>query len=127
MIGGSAGVRCDLAGDVANWRRLLFHVRLDGALPVQLAELARLRALLSGDTAAGPRAMAGDGRAILVLRTIDALGEGASLRDIGLGIAGGDEWPGEGEWVKSRARRLVAAAEALWGGGPRAILARGSS
>jgi len=123
MIGGVAGVRCDLAGDVADWRQLLFHVRLDDALPLQLAELARLRALLGGDVAS-PRASAGDPRAILALRTVDALGEGASLRDIGLGIAGGGEWPGEGEWIKSRARRLVAAAEALWAGGVRAMLAR---
>jgi hypothetical protein len=28
-------------------------------------------------------------------------------------LVGGDEWPGENEWIISRARRLVAAAQAM--------------
>jgi hypothetical protein len=123
VVGGPlTGIRLDLTGDIpARWRALLFHVQIDASLPAQLAELARLRRAIA-DGAVPPPQRFDEGRAILALRTIDALAEGASLRAIGLGIVGAGEWPGEGEWMKSRARRLVAAARATWAGGPRAIL-----
>lgn len=128
VVGGAlTGARLDLAGDIpADWRALIFHIMIDGALPVQLAELARLHDALAQRGSIARTAPAVEKRAILALRTIDALGEGASLRDIGLGIAG-DEWPGEGEWVKSRARRLADSARALWAGGPRCIFAPASA
>ena len=126
--GALAGVRLDLAGDPpAYWPSLIFHLTIDPSLPVQLAELARLRDFLVHGGAPRRKASVDDRRAILALRTLDALAERASLRDIGLGIAGGDTWPGDGEWVKSRARRLVDAARAMWAGGPRRIFARASN
>jgi hypothetical protein len=66
-------------------------------------------------------------RLIQTLRVIDALADGAGLQEIALGLFGdraADDWPGAGESVKSRVRRLVALARALQAAGPRAILLR---
>lgn len=45
-----------------------------------------------------------------------------ACRMIGEALVRWDEWPGENEWIISRARRLVAAAQAMWAGRPVAIL-----
>ncbi|WP_447753294.1 DNA -binding domain-containing protein [Sphingopyxis fribergensis] len=127
VFGGSlTGVRVDIAGDeAASLAALRFELSLTAALPVQLGELARLWRYYAGGLLDDPPPGRDAGRAILVLRTIDALAEGASLRAVGAGLVSGDDWPGEGDWIKSRARRLVAAARTMWAGGPRSILAMG--
>jgi hypothetical protein len=56
------------------------------------------------------------------LRVGDAIAAGASQRAIGLGIYGGD-WPGDGEHLKSRVRRMIPLAAALFRAGPRGVLA----
>lgn len=48
----------------------------------------------TGYRLAGPLMSARD---IAVVRTIDALAEGASLRAVGQGIVSREEWPGPGE------------------------------
>lgn len=62
-------------------------------------------------------------RLVLALRAIDGRAEGTSLRNLACGIFGAREWPGDGESVKSRARRLVALSEKLQRAGPRGVLA----
>ena len=63
-------------------------------------------------------------RLILALRALDARAEGASLRDLAKGIFSASDWPGDGENVKSRVRRLTDLAEKLQRAGPRGALAR---
>ena len=60
-------------------------------------------------------------RLVVALRVRDALADGASQRDIGLGIFGGD-WPGDGEHLKSRVRRMIPLAAKLVRVGPRGVL-----
>ncbi|QPI71957.1 DNA -binding domain-containing protein [Sphingobium sp. Cam5-1] len=60
--------------------------------------------------------------ALLGLWSVDARRAGASLRDIADLLLGPGDWPGDGEYRKSRARRLLAAGEAMIRGGPSAIL-----
>lgn len=61
-------------------------------------------------------------RLVEALRVGDAIAAGASQREIGLGIYGG-EWPGDGEHLKSRVRRLIPLAAVLIRAGPRSVLA----
>jgi hypothetical protein len=61
-------------------------------------------------------------RVVLALRVIDALSEGATLRNIGDAFVRAGDWPGRGESTKSAARRLAGFARGLWSGGPAAIL-----
>jgi len=64
-------------------------------------------------------------RLVQALRVRDALADGASLREIGKVIQPVcDDWPGDGEYVKSRARRLVALARKLERLGPKGVLTR---
>ncbi|MCG7349865.1 DNA -binding domain-containing protein [Sphingomonas sp. ACRSK] len=63
------------------------------------------------------------GRLVEALRVGDAIAAGASQREIGLGIYGG-EWPGDGEHLKSRVRRMVPLAAELIRIGPRGVLGR---
>ncbi|MBO9621684.1 MAG: DUF2285 domain-containing protein [Sphingomonas sp.] len=87
----------------------------------QLESIRRLHALIRGD-----RPSLRDQRFVRLveaLRVADALAAGASLREIALGMLG-DDWPGDGEHVKSRARRRVALAGELTRAGPGAVLAR---
>jgi hypothetical protein len=62
-------------------------------------------------------------RLVLALRALDARREGASLREIASGIFGQTDWPGDGDHIKSRARRLVRLSEILVRAGPRGVLA----
>jgi len=61
-------------------------------------------------------------RLVLALRAIDARREGASLRDIARGLFEATDWPGDGDHIKSRARRLVTLSERLWQAGPAGVL-----
>lgn len=115
------GIRIDC--HPADVDTLLFEIAVAPALPVQLAELRRLWSAIEG-TAIG-HASARSDKYLLALRTLDALVEGASLRLIGEHLVDADAWPGEGDWVKSRARRLVEMARTTWSGGPRGMLAAG--
>jgi hypothetical protein len=56
------------------------------------------------------------------LHAHDAREAGASLRDIAELLLGPGDWPGDGEWRKSQARRLVQAGASLIRSGPRSIL-----
>lgn len=88
----------------------------------QIATLKILDSLLRGNpplAVADPRLS----RLVLALRALDARREGASLRDLARDIFGTTEWPGDGDHVKSRARRLVKLSENLWLAGPAGVLA----
>jgi hypothetical protein len=61
-------------------------------------------------------------RLVEALRVSDAVATGASLRDIGLGGFPGQDWPGDGEHLKSRVRRRIELARKMKRAGPRAIL-----
>jgi hypothetical protein len=89
-------------------------------LDPQFASIRRLSALCHGEGSSvrNQRFV----RLVEALRVGDALAAGASLRDIGLGTLG-DDWPGDGEYLKSRVRRRVALAAALVRAGPRGALA----
>ncbi|SEH12829.1 Uncharacterized conserved protein [Sphingopyxis sp. YR583] len=129
LIGESGSGLCfDLVQrDGAGIAPFCFGTDFGSHFPLRLAEFRRLRAWLLEDEfpAPSPLFQIDGARAVRVLRTIDALGEGASLRAIGTGIVCAEGWPGDGEWIKSRARRLVDAAHAMWAGGPAAMLASG--
>lgn len=90
-------------------------------LNCQFRAIRRLTGLLSGGavTAVDPRL----DRLVTALRVLDARTAGVSLRDIGLRLIGGSEWPGDGEHLKSKARRLVGSAERLRRAGPAGVLA----
>lgn len=62
-------------------------------------------------------------RLVLALRAHDGLVQGASLRNLATGLFGTDDWPGDGDNVKSRVRRLVAMARTLREVGPPGVLA----
>lgn len=95
---------------------------IDLARPVdpQLHSVRRLAALVaSAPELAGREVRLA--RLVAALRVGDALAAGASQREIGLGIFG-DDWPGDGEHLKSRARRMISFAAELVRVGPRAVL-----
>lgn len=113
-------LRLDIVGD--GWPVVPAPlVRLGADLDYQLRAVLRLDALTRGAEPLVPadRTLP---RLVLALRAWDARKAGASLRDIGLGLIGGDDWPGDGEHLKSRTRRLVARGEALIRAGPRGVL-----
>jgi hypothetical protein len=90
-------------------------------LEPQIESVGRLDALLHGRTGCAcpqPRLW----RLVEALRVGDALAAGASQRAIGLGIYGG-EWPGDGEHLKSRVRRMIPLAADLIRAGPLGVLA----
>lgn len=87
----------------------------------QFHSARRIAALLKGEPEPIPRETALS-RLIAALRVQDALADGASQREIGLGIFG-KEWPGDGEHLKSRVRRMIPYASKLVRAGPRAVLA----
>jgi hypothetical protein len=103
--------------------RLEPALRLDHDVERQFLTVRRLHALLAGVTLPiipDPRLP----RLVLALRTLDARNDGASLREIGTVLLGNADWPGDGEWMKSAVRRLVALASALEKTGPRGVLQR---
>ncbi len=86
----------------------------------QIHSVRRLAALAAG----APEPIARDAglvRLVAALRVRDALEDGASQRDIGLGVFG-DDWPGDGEHLKSRVRRMIPLAAKLVRVGPRGVL-----
>jgi hypothetical protein len=94
-------------------------IRLDDTLSDQLGAVRRLDAFLRG---AEPRVQPERhlARLVLGLRVLDARRDGASLRDIAHGLFGHD-WPGDGDCIKSRVRRLVALSEAMARAGPTGV------
>lgn len=68
-------------------------------------------------------------RAIVALRVYDALGHGASIRDIGIMLFGRDrvdaEWRDPGESLKSQCRRLISRAQRIADGGYKDLLRQG--
>lgn len=106
-----------LAGPVTLEPRMVID-RLDS----QIATIRALAAILSNQ----PVPAVADARLprlVLALRALDARREGASLREIARGIFGETDWPGDGDHIKSRARRLVRLSEMLLRAGPRGVLA----
>lgn len=96
-------------------------IDLSRSIDPQLAAIRRLDAFLrDGTSVTAPDARFR--RLARALRVIDARADRASLRDIGLFIVGGDDWPGDGEHLKSHARRLVVLAGELSNAGPRGVL-----
>lgn len=96
-------------------------VTLGARLAQQLLAIRQLDALLAGQPIAPER----DRRLPLLvgaLRAADALTAGANLREIGFNLFGGQVWPGDGEHLKSRTRRLVSLARALTLAGPAGVL-----
>jgi hypothetical protein len=96
-------------------------IDLERPIEPQFQSARRLAALLNGMPEPVGRE-AGLTRLVAALRVRDALADGASQRDIGLGIFG-DDWPGDGEHLKSRVRRMIPFADALTAAGPREVLA----
>ncbi|MGH6653088.1 MAG: DNA -binding domain-containing protein [Sphingopyxis sp.] len=94
--------------------------------PRQLTDFRRLVALARGQPLAPHRATSRFYRIVQMLRVIDALAEGSSLRVIGETFVRASDWPGRGESTKSAARRLVDSSRRLWAGGP-AIMLSGST
>jgi hypothetical protein len=89
-------------------------------LEPQLESVRRLDAFLQGRE--HPAEMETRfGRLVEALQVGDAIAAGASQRDIGLGVYGG-EWPGDGEHLKSRVRRMIPLAADLVHAGPRGVL-----
>jgi hypothetical protein len=66
-------------------------------------------------------------RLVLALRALDAKIQGASLRTIARDILRTDDWPGDGECVKSSARRLIGLGQAMARADPTVILSGRSS
>ncbi|RSU90882.1 DUF2285 domain-containing protein [Sphingomonas koreensis] len=96
-------------------------IDLSRPIEPQFHSTRRLAALLDGAPEPVPRE-AKLTRLVAALRVVDALADGAGQREIGLGIFG-DDWPGDGEHLKSRVRRMILSANALALTGPRAVLA----
>lgn len=117
-------MRLDVVGDVDLGGIMTIEpiLDLDRAIEPQVATIRRLVALRRG--APLPRADQRMVRLVEALRAVDALAAGASLRDIGLGIFGG-EWPGDGEHLKSKVRRRIAlGADVLRAGAPNVLQER---
>ncbi|MCW2397921.1 hypothetical protein M2339_001029 [Sphingobium sp. B2D3C] len=95
-------------------------VQLGSALGEQIKAVRRLDALLHDAVVPEVNEVHIE-RLVLALRVADARREGASLREIARGLFGDCDWPGEGEWVKSRVRRLVARAGLLKQTGPMGV------
>ncbi|KQX19146.1 MULTISPECIES: DNA -binding domain-containing protein [unclassified Sphingomonas] len=114
IIGGSA-----LDGPV----QLSPEIVLERDVDAQLSAVCRLRAMLTGGTLPAPTDKRLP-RLILALRALDARAENASTRTIAVELLGTDDWPGDGDWMKSWARRLIALSDRLLCAGPAGILQR---
>lgn len=96
-------------------------IALDRPLAPQLVTLERLHALIHGHAfrrPTDPRLA----RLVIALRALDARAETASLREVAIVLFDNHDWPGEGEWMKSRVRRLLNLAEHLQRAGLAGIL-----
>lgn len=127
-----SSVRLDVvSGTLRDGPVMLFHdLARIGLLEPKLAALRRFHHLcrtghfpaVTGSPTQQSR------RQILALRTHDAIAQGASIRDIGSMLHGDEriraEWPGSGDAFKSQARRLIALAREMAGGGYRRLLGR---
>ena len=116
-------IRLDIVDDVIAGRSMALRVVLNVGpnLPLQAEAAHTLHRLVSG--ALQPNIFhERQARALLGLWAVDARRAGASLRDIANLLLGPGDWPGDGEYRKSRARRLVATGDAMVSGGPGAIL-----
>lgn len=103
---------------------VMFEVCLNlSGLKHQIDQVRKLGALLQ-NVSLRDRIDARLNRLVLALRALDARNEGASLREIAIGILGATEWPGDAENIKSRARRLVSLAQKLRQAGPPGVLRR---
>ncbi len=90
-------------------------------LAAQVAAALTLRELMSGQIT--PHASHDrEAAALLRLWAFDARQAGTSLREIANLLLGAGDWPGDGEYRKSRARRLVAAGEEMVRLGPGCLL-----
>lgn len=116
-------IQLDFRGDLDGCGAVRISPAIDLSRPLepQFCTARRLAALLDGMPEPVERE-AGLTRLVAGLRVQDALADGASQREIGLGIFG-DDWPGDGEHLKSRVRRMIAFGNALAAAGPREVLA----
>lgn len=96
---------------------LCFELADDGRLDAKLEALAAFRA--SNAKRLPNRHLAGR---LLALHAADARRAGASLRESADLLFGLGDWPGEGEYRKSRVRRLMQIGAAMIERGPAAIL-----
>jgi hypothetical protein len=118
-------LRLDVRGGsaLANDSDIFVQLRGGPDSAFQMASLHRVCALLANKRP--PRSP--DPRLPLLVRALQALDarrDGASLRLIGQYVLDGCEWPGRGDSVKSRARRLVALAARLKKAGAYGVMRR---
>ena len=120
-----AAIRLDvISGTVLDGPVLLQPmICLGNVLDDQLGAVRRLDALLRGLRPPVDNDRRLD-RLVLALRVLDARRDGASLRDIARGLFGERDWPGDGDCIKSRVRRLVALSEAMERAGPAGVFRR---
>nr|WP_198148550.1 DUF2285 domain-containing protein [Sphingomonas sp. Y57] len=116
-------IQLDLLGAEDNRAAVWVRLSIDLSRPIepQFHSARRLAALLDGAPEPVRREVKLT-RLVSVLRVADALADGASQREIGLGIFG-DDWPGDGEHLKSLVRRMIPFATKLVRAGPREVLA----
>ncbi|WP_333606278.1 DNA -binding domain-containing protein, partial [Novosphingobium sp.] len=127
-------IRLDIEeGRLAGQDAVLLHYRLRGLasaetrlLPLRrLLDLCRHRRFARSLFPRDPRI----DRGIELLRVHDALGEGASQREIGAMLFGEErtacEWSGASDSLRSRVRRLVREARDMARGGYRQLMRRG--
>jgi hypothetical protein len=122
---GRGPIRLDVVDDgiVATAAMIRPELRLDDSFASQLIAARRLYRLLTKQ----PLDPDEDKRLpalVLALRALDARRQGCGLREIALSLLGLTDWPGKGDWVKSRARRLVDLAGRMEQAGPRGVLRR---
>lgn len=114
LVSGGESLRIDvMAGSIRDdCVRIEPAVDLRRDLQPQIAALRRLDRLMQGmaRTTLEDKALP---RLVLALRAADARRHGCSLRQVARDVLGLHDWPGDGEWEKSRARRIVARGEAL--------------
>jgi hypothetical protein len=103
---------------------LAFEIEYDDRLSIQLSAARDFDMAISGEGmgSPGPERLAG---LLTALHAVDARAAGASLRNSADLLLGAGDWPGNGEYRKSRIRRMIAVGEQLLRAGPLPILAMG--
>lgn len=126
-------IRIDIEeGSLASGRPVLLRYAIEGTVGLdteaRIMPLRRLAGLLRTGRflpALFPRERRVE-RMIEVLRVADALGSGASQRDIAAGLFGSErvssDWRTTSDSLRSRVRRLVREAQRMMGGGYRGLL-----